>query len=85
MSDRIRKVAIISIAVMDKDQIAAKVEDILQAHSLLIISKVSVPFKGRFLCTFAVIIEAEEEQIDNLSFLLSEIPLVRVETMLIDE
>ncbi len=79
-----RKIAIMSIAVMDKDQIAGKVEEVLQAHSVLTISKVSVPFRGRSLYTSAVILEADEEQIDNLAFRLSEIPLVRVETMIID-
>jgi len=70
----------VGIIVYDREQSAAKVNEILSKFGDLIVGRMGIPYKERGISVIAIIVDATTDELGALTGKLGQIPGVKVKS-----
>ncbi|MFO7151632.1 MAG: iron-only hydrogenase system regulator [Bacillota bacterium] len=75
-----KRLSVVGIIVYDREQSAAKVNEILSKFGDLIVGRMGIPYKERGISVIAIIVDATTDELGALTGKLGQIPGVKVKS-----
>lgn len=76
-----KRLGIIGIFIQDRDKSAPKVNEVLGAHSDIVVGRMGIPFREKGVNCISLIIEATTDQLGSLTGKLGMLDGVRVKSL----
>lgn len=77
-----RRIGVIGIVIEDREQ-APKINNILSAHSEVIVGRMGIPYRERELSVISLIVDGSTDEIGALTGKLGQISQVQVKSALV--
>lgn len=77
------RLGVIGIVIEDRQQSAAKVNELLSQFGDLIVGRIGIPHRERGVSVIGLIVEASTDQLGALTGKLGMLPKVRVKSILV--
>jgi putative iron-only hydrogenase system regulator len=76
------RIGVIGIVVEHREEVAAKLNDILSRHADIIVGRMGIPYKERGLSVISLIVDGTTDEIGSLTGQLGALPGVNVKSAL---
>ncbi|AEE95452.1 TM1266 family iron-only hydrogenase system putative regulator [Mahella australiensis] len=76
------RIGVIGIVVEHREEVAAKLNDILSRHGDIIVGRMGIPYKERGLSVISLIVDGTTDEIGSLTGQLGALPNVNVKSAL---
>lgn len=76
------RIGVIGIVVEHREEVAAKLNDILSRHGDIIVGRMGIPYKERGLSVISLIVDGTTDEIGSLTGQLGVLPGVNVKSAL---
>jgi putative iron-only hydrogenase system regulator len=76
------RIGVIGIVVEHREEVAAKLNDILSRHAGIIVGRMGIPYKERGLSVISLIVDGTTDEIGSLTGQLGALPGVNVKSAL---
>jgi putative iron-only hydrogenase system regulator len=76
------RIGVIGIVVEHREEVAAKLNDILSRHGDIIVGRMGIPYKERGLSVISLIVDGTTDEIGSLTGQLGALPGVNVKSAL---
>lgn len=76
------RIGVIGIVVEHREDVAAKLNDILSRHGDIIVGRMGIPYKERGLSVISLIVDGTTDEIGSLTGQLGALPGVNVKSAL---
>ena len=76
------RIGVIGIVIEHREEVAAKLNDILSRHGDIIVGRMGIPYKERGLSVISLIVDGTTDEIGSLTGQLGALPGVNVKSAL---